>query len=222
MTIEEILTELKSLSNPKMIAINTKFGAGKNQFGVKMGDIRNLAKQLKINHELGLQLWNAGNIEAQFLAILIMKPDQLTAQQLDAMVQQIDFTHVADWFSSYILKDHPAKEELRIKWLKSKNKWALRAGWSLMAGKIARDSNDLDLDALLKQLQKEMPKAAQEVQWAMNYALAYIGIHDPAYRKQALSIGEELGIYRDYPVSKGCTSPFAPIWINEMVKRQSK
>ncbi|MFL2433585.1 MAG: DNA alkylation repair protein, partial [Vicinamibacterales bacterium] len=23
-----------------------------------------------------------------------------------------------------------------------------------------------------------------------------------------------------YPTSKGCTSPFAPIWINEMVGRQ--
>ena len=38
--------------------------------------------------------------------------------------------------------------------------------------------------------------------------------------KRALAIGESLGIYRDYPVSKGCTSPFAPIWINEMVSRQ--
>ena len=36
----------------------------------------------------------------------------------------------------------------------------------------------------------------------------------------ALAIGEKLGIYRDYPVSKGCTSPFAPIWIKEMVKRK--
>ncbi len=32
--------------------------------------------------------------------------------------------------------------------------------------------------------------------------------------------GVKPGIYRDFPVSKGCTSPFAPIWINEMVKRQ--
>lgn len=222
MTVKEILAELQSLGNEKMMAINTKAGAGKNLFGVKMGDIRNIAKKLKTNHELGLQLWNAGNIEAQFLAILIMKPDLLTAKQLDTMVQQMDFTHVADWFSSYILKDHPAKEELRIQWLKSKNKWTLRAGWSLMAGKIARDADGLDLGALLKQLQKEMPKAVPEVQWTMNFALAYIGIHHPAYRKQALRIGEELGIYRDYPVSKGCTSPFAPIWINEMVKRQSK
>ena len=39
-------------------------------------------------------------------------------------------------------------------------------------------------------------------------------------RERALAIGEALGIYRDYPVSKGCTSPFAPIWINEMVSRR--
>jgi hypothetical protein len=35
-------------------------------------------------------------------------------------------------------------------------------------------------------------------------------------------MGEKMGIYRDYPVSKGCTSPFAPIWINEMVGRMEK
>ena len=39
-------------------------------------------------------------------------------------------------------------------------------------------------------------------------------------RERALAIGETLGVYRDYPVSKGCTSPFAPIWINAMVSRQ--
>ena len=53
----------------------------------------------------------------------------------------------------------------------------------------------------------------------MNTCLANIGIHAPKLRKRAIKIGETLGIYRDYPVSKGCTSPFAPIWINEMVRR---
>lgn len=42
----------------------------------------------------------------------------------------------------------------------------------------------------------------------------------PEHRKRALAVGEKLGVYRDFPVSKGCTSPFAPIWINEMVSRQ--
>ena len=53
-----------------------------------------------------------------------------------------------------------------------------------------------------------------------NGALAEIGIHFPKHRKRALAIGEKLGVFRDYPTSKGCTSPFAPIWINEMVRRQ--
>ena len=56
----------------------------------------------------------------------------------------------------------------------------------------------------------------------MNFTLAQIGICFPAYRERAIGIGEKLGIYRNYPVSKGCTSPFAPIWIREMVSREGK
>jgi hypothetical protein len=63
--------------------------------------------------------------------------------------------------------------------------------------------------------------AAPEVQWTINECRAVIGIYFPKHRKRAIAIGEELGVYRDYPVSKGCTSPFAPIWINAMVSRQS-
>ena len=42
-----------------------------------------------------------------------------------------------------------------------------------------------------------------------------------AYTYSQSAIGKKLGVFRDYPVSKGCTSPFAPIWIEEMVRRQS-
>ena len=62
--------------------------------------------------------------------------------------------------------------------------------------------------------------AAPEPQWTMNSTLAAIGINHPAHRARALAIGEKLGVYRDYPTSAGCTSPFAPEWIGEMVRRQ--
>ena len=60
------------------------------------------------------------------------------------------------------------------------------------------------------------------VQWTMNSALAEIGVHFPKLRKRAIAIGEKMGINRDYPVSNGYMSPFAPIWINFMVSRQGK
>ena len=52
MTLDEALEQLKALGNEKMRAHNTKFGAGDNQFGVKHGDIRVLAKNIKADHKL--------------------------------------------------------------------------------------------------------------------------------------------------------------------------
>lgn len=220
MTIKEALEQLKSLRNETMIARNIKNGATNNQFGVKLGDIRNIAKKIKTDHELALELWKIKNIDAQLLATQIIKPTSLSLTELDNMVESINFVQVADWFNAYVLKEHPEKETLREEWMDSDNVWAARAGWSLTAGRIARDPKGLNLDKILDRIASEMVKTAPEVQWTMNTALAQIGINFPEYRKRAIDIGEDLGIYRDYPTSKGCTSPFAPIWINEMVSRQ--
>ena len=58
------------------------------------------------------------------------------------------------------------------------------------------------------------------LQWAMNECLAAIGIHHPQHRARAIAIGERLEVLKDYPTPPGCTSPFAPIWIAEIVRRQ--
>jgi hypothetical protein len=46
MALDETLKQLKALGNEKMRAHNTKYGAG-DQFGIKHGDIRVLAKKIK-------------------------------------------------------------------------------------------------------------------------------------------------------------------------------
>src|SRR5688572_18232209 len=220
MTLKEAMKELEALGDEKMRAHNGKYGAGKNQFGVKMGDIRAVAKKIKSDHELGMALWKTGNVDAQFLATLVIKAKSLSAEELDGMVRSVTFAHVANWLDSYVVREHPDNEALREKWMRAEDRWAARAGWSLTAERVAKDADGLDLVALLDRIEREMAKAAPETQWTMNTTLAQIGIHFPKLRKRAIDIGEKLGIYRDYPVSKGCTSPFAPIWINAMVKRQ--
>lgn len=222
MTVKEILSQLESLGNEKVLAHNTKYGAGDNQFGVKRGDIRAIAKKIKTNHSLALKLWETGNVEARLLATLIINPKELSVDEVDRMVRSEKFSELADWLSAYVIKVHPDNEVLRAKWMKSADPMAARAGWSLTAGRVSRNPKELDLFALLNRIETEMPKSAPEVQWTMNTTLAQIGISIPELRERAISIGEKLGIYRDYPVSKGCTSPFAPIWINEMVSRKEK
>ena len=222
MTVSDALARLQALGTEQQRHHNTKRGAGDQQFGVRLGDIRTLAKEIKANHELALALWATGNFDARLLAILLMKPKALSASELDRMVRSATAVQVADWLNAYVVAKHPAKETLRVGWMDDDDPWAARAGWGLTAERIAKRPDGLDLAALLARIEAEMADAAPEVQWPMNSCLAGIGIHIPGLRERAIAIGETLGIYRDYPVSKGCTSPFAPIWIAEMVRRQGE
>jgi 3-methyladenine DNA glycosylase AlkD len=65
-----------------------------------------------------------------------------------------------------------------------------------------------------------MKDAPERLQWSMNTCLATIGIWHAGQRSRAVSIGEHLEVLKDYPTPPGCTSPFAPTWIAEMVRRQ--
>lgn len=220
MTNADILSQLEALGDPARKAHNARAGAGDNQFGVKMGDIRKIAKASKISHEQALTLWDSGIVEARMVAILRLKSKKLSVDVLDGLARSVTFAYVADWLSNYIIKKHPARETLRQRWMSDPHPWAARFGWSLTDQRVTKDPDGLDLSALLDRIEAELGGADPRPQWTMNNTLAAIGIHHPAYRERALAIGEALGVYRDYPVSKGCTSPFAPIWIGEMVRRQ--
>lgn len=217
---DDILAELRALGDEKVRAQYRKNGVGDNQFGVRLGDLRKIAARFKSNAALARELWAAGMLEAQLLAILLLKPKDLPRDELDRMVRAANVPQVADWINAYLVKEHPDRESLRESWMDDGDPWAARAGWALTSGRVARKPEGLDLPALLGRIEREMGSAPSPVQWTMNSCLANIGIHFAEHRERALAIGERLGVYRDYPVAKGCTSPFAPIWINELVRRQ--
>jgi len=238
MNLQEAMAALESLGDEKRRAYNLKpaphgIPAGTiKQYGVAMGDIRALAKKVKPaeRHALAMELWATGNIDAQLLAMLLMKPKELTAKDVDRMVREARFPQVADWFNAYIVKElsDADKETLREKWMKDKTTgggWAARAGWNLTASKInqagaaGKDPAGLDASALLDRIEKEMPKAPPETRWTMNNTLMAIGVHHPKLRKRAMAIGEKIGLYKDWPMSKGCVIPYAPTAIAELAKR---
>ena len=220
MTTDELFRRLQTMGNEVRRRHNTKAGAPANQFGVKLGDLRTIAKELKTNHPLGLELWQTGNLEAQLVATLIMKPQALSARELDQLTRSTTCTQVADWLNAYVVPQHPEQEPLRKQWMQAKDRWAARAGWNLTASRVKTDPATLDLPALLDRIDQELPGTLPEVQWTMNNTLAAIGIHHPTLRERVVAIGERIGLYQDWPTSKGCTPPYVPVWVAEMVKRQ--
>ena len=214
--LSEAMGELVLLENPAMRAANQERG---DDHGVNLSHVRTLAKNLKIQHELALELWATGDTAARLLATLVCRPKLFTPDELDAMVHDIHAPKLLDWFIVNIVKPGKHAEMLRLQWMDQDNLVG-RAGWTLTTDRVIKSPEGLDLVDLLDRIEREMKTAPEPKQWSMNHCLAEIGIRNPARRQRAVAIGEKLAVLIDYPASPGCTSPYAPAWIAEMVRRQ--
>ncbi|MDL4820863.1 DNA alkylation repair protein [Actinomadura opuntiae] len=216
-TPAEVMAELAELEDPKIREVNERHG---DDHGVNLGKLRALAKRLKTQHELARGLWKTGDSAARLLALLICRPKAFERDELDAMLREARTPKVHDWLVNYAVKKNRHSEELRAAWMADPDPVVASAGWALTTERVAKKSEGLDLPALLDVIEAEMKGAPDRLQWAMNHCLAQIGIEHAEYRARAIDIGERLEVLKDYPTSPGCTSPFAPTWITEMVRRQ--
>lgn len=216
-TVAELLAELAALEDPKIRAVNEKHG---DDHGVNLGKLRAVAKRLKTQQDLAVELWKTGDTAARLLALLICRPKAFTRDELDAMLREARRPKVHEWLVSYVVKKGPHAEDLRRSWFDDADPVVASAGWALTVDRVAKRPEGLDLSGLLDRIEAEMKDAPDRLQWAMNHCLAQIGIEHPDLRERAIGIGERLEVLKDYPTSPGCTSPFAPVWITEMVKRR--
>ncbi|MGW1818743.1 DNA alkylation repair protein [Streptomyces sp. NPDC002125] len=212
-----VMAELAALDDPKVRAVNERHG---DDHGVNLGKLRALAKRLKTQQDLARELWETGDTAARLLATLICRPKAFERDELDAMVREARTPKVQDWLVNYVVKKSPHSGELRVSWSADPDPVVASAGWALTTESVAKKPEGLDLEGLLDVIEAELKDAPAPLQWAMNHCLAQIGIEHPEHRARAIGIGERLGVLKDYPVSPGCTSPFAPVWIDEMVRRQ--
>lgn len=216
--VAEVMAELAALEDPKARAVNEKHG---DDHGVNLGKLRALAKRLKAQQELACRLWETGDTAARLLAILICRPKAFGRDELDAMLREGRRPKVHDWLVNYVVKKSSHAEELRLVWFADPDPVVASAGWALTTERVAKKPDGLDLAGLLDLIEAEMKDAPDRLQWAMNHCLAQIGIEHAEHRARALAIGERLGVLKDYPTPPGCTSPYAPVWINELVRRKN-
>ena len=218
-TVAVVLADLAALENPAIRAVNERHG---DEHGVSLTQLRAVAKRLKTNQELAVELWQSEQASARLLALLICRPKAFGRDELDRMLRQVRTPKVHAWLISYVVKKSPHAEELRLAWLADPDPHVASAGWELTTVRAAKSPDGLDLPALLDQVETQMAEAPDPLQWAMNETLATIGIHHPGERDRAVAIGERLEVLKDYPTPPNCTSPYAPTWIAEMVRRHGE
>ena len=99
--LKDVMRELAALEAPKMREANERRG---DDHGVNLTHLRALAKRLKTQHELALQLWATGDTAARLLATLVCMPKSFAATELEVMIRGIRSPKLLDWFVVNVLQ----------------------------------------------------------------------------------------------------------------------
>ncbi|AIG43659.1 TPA: DNA alkylation repair protein [Streptococcus suis] len=218
-----ILTQLQAASHAGTLKRYEKIGETKPYYGVPMGAISGIAKAYKNRLDLFAPLWQTGILEAQYLAIQVAKanPNQLPQADLENCLNEQISVNVLDKLASIILSKRKDSKDWEEYLLIQDQAIFQRLGWFLRAKYFAgRTASNQEIEESLDHIRQHLQTADPLVQWTMNQYLVEIAVTYPDYLEQGLAIGQELAVYANMKVPKGCTSAYAPDWIEALLRKK--
>jgi 3-methyladenine DNA glycosylase AlkD len=199
------------------------------QENTKLGDLRKIAKEIKKDHELAMELWATGKFLPQLLATLIMDKKDISQEVIDKLVLDIQHhgfeerNQLIDWLMANQLSKDKKTIALMESWENSASALQRRVFWYYQARlRWMGNTNHTNTEKLLTTIEVKMQKEQPEVQWAMNYTAGQIGKWQEEYRARCIAIGEKTGLYKDEIVPKGCTPSYLPKFIPIEVAKLNK
>ena len=211
MNYDQIISELKSLKNPKNVEGMARFGINpKNTLGISIYNLRPLAKQIGKNHQLALQLWKSKIHEARILASYIDEPEKVTDAQLESWVSDFDSWDIVDQVSELIAKtpyvikkihewsnrEDPARNATQSV---AGGEFVKRAGFALIAEIAWHDKKmaDREFEQFFPLIKRAATDERNFVKKAVNWALRNIGKRDKTLNKRAIDVAKELAESED-------------------------
>lgn len=195
----------------------------------KLGDLRKMASGIKKDHKLAMELWSTKSFLARQLAILIMDKKLLSREIIDDLDKDIqqhpesEKLQLIDWLMANQLSKDQKTISLMENWENSPSSLQRRTFWYHQARlRWVGQTPPPNTEELLSKIEDRIEKEAPEVQWAMNFTAAQIGVFQESYRKRCITLGERTALYKDEIVAKNCTSQYLPKFIAIQVAKLNK
>lgn len=194
MTVEEVLAHLESKSSEKGKKSSAHFGVTIETLGVRMPDIRELAKNIKRNHALALQLWTTKVHEARLLATLVADPKEFTSELFDLWTADFRSWDLCDQACINLFIKTPFVDQKIAEYALREEEYIKRTAFSLIAvsavhRKKERDEIFLTFLALIKVASSDPRNFVKK---AVNWALRQIGKRNALLHTAALNCAEEI------------------------------
>lgn len=191
----DILAQLQAQARPEQLAGMARYGMTiDNRLGVKVPEMRRIAKAIGRDHLLAGELWATGIAEARIVASMIASPDSLTADEMEAWVQALDSWDVCDQVCMNLFARSPLARSKIEAWAAREETFVKRAAFALIACLATRDKQAAD-ETCISWLALIKAGATDErnfVKKAVNWALREIGKRNAPLNTAAIATAHEI------------------------------
>lgn len=199
MTADEIIEELRALSDPAKIADLERYAIKTPKwFGIRAPELKAFAREVKKlvadRHATALELWQSGIYDVRAVAFLIDDPKQVTPEQMDAWCADFDNWATVDGACGYLFCRTPYAYDKASEWAEREPEFEKRAGFSMMAYLAVHDkkaSEDM-LSQFLPVIEKHAYDGRNFVKKAVNWALRQIGKRNADLNSLAIVAAERI------------------------------
>jgi 3-methyladenine DNA glycosylase AlkD len=225
MSAKRILEELKGLGSDSIKRVLLKHDIKEPLFGVKVAELKKIQKRIKMDYQLALDLYDTGNYDAMYLAMLIADDSKMTKKDLGNWVKKANCGPAAAVIVPWVAVGSPHGHELAMEWIESKDELVACAGWETLGGLVSvKPDSELDtweLNLQLKIVEKAIHKQPNRVRSAMNHFVIAVGTYVAPLTESALQTGEKIGEVTVDVGDTSCSVPYSPDYIRKAQKRGS-
>lgn len=217
MNLDEVMNALEALGTEQTRKTFRRHGAVEPFFGVKVGDMKPLAKQLKGQQALALKLFATKNADAQYLAGLIADGVKMTKAQLNTWARTATWGMVSGSPVAWVATEHPAGLELALKWVEAKNNRVRHAGWAALGGWVTvrpdEESSISVFNKLLNRVVRDVHHVDGNVAYMMNSFVICVGTYVEPLAKAAIDASRKMGQVEIDMGDTACKVPDAESYI---------
>lgn len=223
MTVEEVMQKLEAMGTEQTKKTFLRHGAKEPFFGVKIGDMKKLVKEVKRDQDLALALYDTGNYDAMYLAGLTVDPKRITKERLRSWAGGANWYAPAEYTVAGIAAESDFAMELAREWLEADEELLAVCGWSTYSNYVSITPDEkLDLDEIKRLLQRVKETIHEErnrVRYVMNQFVISIGAYVPALHEKALEVAVAIGKVHVDVGQTACKVPLATDYIQKIEER---
>jgi len=194
-SVKDVLDKLESKAQPEQLKGMAKYGMTvERRLGVSVPELRKLAKEIGKNHKLALDLWRTGIAEARILAGMVDDPAELTEEQMEDWVKDIDSWDVCDQVCMNLFEKSQLAWKKIIDWSEREEEFVKRTAFSLIACLAWHDkkASDEKLIESLPVIRRGSTDERNFVKKAVNWALRNIGKRNLRLNQVVINTAKEM------------------------------